>query len=338
MTFFLEMEFNYLFSPSENKIPPNQKKEKQTDWKTMVYVSIIIVLVLALIILGTVLKLPEKTTCNPKNVVLSESKQWENEEGYWIGEYSFYGSDGKESVSSSWNYPYDHYRGFITGNVQGNSYRQRNVFMYPPQKNEKCQVKDTVQGVGKCGTNGNMKVFEADQTATVCSLNPELKGNIEGPYGSLAYTYTELIGKDNSLLYQVYLTKASLNYYENVIMGNPYGRCVEGDCGYTEDRLMQSQLTTLTTLSDGTVLRTRTAQGFDAFGNVGAPTYASYYRERKVEEEEFWKVFRETQAEYNILTSDTCAWKSAETGGTLPTGYEPGVEACETHLNNSFEL
>ena len=71
-----------------------------------------------------------------------------------------------------------------------------------------------------------MKVFEADQTATTCSLNPALGGIIEGPYGSLSYTYTELMGQDNALVYQVFLTKASLNFYENVVMGNPYGRCV----------------------------------------------------------------------------------------------------------------
>ena len=53
----------------------------------------------------------------------------------------------------------------------------------------------------------------------------------------------------------------------SVVMQNPYGRCENGDCGYTEDRLMQSQLTTLTTALDGSVMRTRTAQGFDAFGD-----------------------------------------------------------------------
>lgn len=299
---------------------------------------VMLVLLVASIVVFVIVTIPSQKTCNPKRVVLSESKQWEHEEGYWIGEYSLYGADGKESESSSWNYPFDHYKGFITGNVQGNAYRQRNVFMYPPQKNDTCQERDTTQGDGHCGTNGNMKVFEADQSATVCSLNPALKGNIEGPYGSLTYTYTELIGKNNSLLYQVYLTKASLNYYENVVMGNPYGRCVDGDCGYTEDRLMQSQLTTLTTLPDGTVRRTRTAQGFDAFGNVGAPTYASYYRERKVSEEEFWQAFNATRAEYNILTSDTCAWKSGDTGGTLSTGYVPGFASCKNHLDESFTL
>lgn len=290
------------------------------------------------LVVGIFWSIPSSKTCDPNKVVLADSKQWQYEEGYWIGEYSLYGDDGDESTSASWNYRYDHYKGFITGNVQGNAYRQRNVFMYPAQRPADCSAPSNVTGNGTCGVNGNIKVFEADQAATTCSSNPELKGNIEGPYGSLTYTYTDLIGKDNALLYQVWLTKAALNYYESVILGNPYSRCVDGDCGYTDDRLMQSQLTTLTTLPDGTVRRTRTAQGFDAFGNVGAPTYASYYRERKVSEAEFWQEFNATAQSYNILTSDMCAWKSGDTGGTLPSGYQPGFAACRTHLEESFEL
>ena len=221
--------------------------------------------------------------------------------------------------------------------MQGNGYRQRNVFMYPPQNTALCPNTNPV-GDGVCGTNGNMKVFEADQNSTTCSTNPELMGNIEGPYGSLSYTYTELIGKDNSLLYQVWLTKEALNYYQSVILGNPGGACVAGDCGYTEDRLMQSQLTTLTQKLDGTWMRTRTAQGFDAFGDVGAPTYASFYRETKVAEVEFWTAFNETMTNYNILESDTCAWKSGETGGTTSSGLEPGFMSCKLHLESSFDL
>ena len=79
-------------------------------------------------------------------------------------------------------------------------------------------------GEGVCGLNGNMKVFEADQETITCSMNPALKGNIEGPYGSLSYTYTELISQNNSLLYQVWLTKDALNFYEAVVLGNPYER------------------------------------------------------------------------------------------------------------------
>jgi hypothetical protein len=140
----------------------------------------------------------------------------------------------------------------------------------------------------------------------------------------------------------VYLTKAALNYYEGAVLKNAYGRCTGGpyvfECGYTGDRLKQSQLMTLTTLPSGEVRRTRTAQGFDAFGNVGASTYAPYYRERKVSEADFWAEFNATKASYGILDSDTCAWKSAETGGTVASGLDPGVGSCREHLAESFDL
>merc|ERR1719436_1559449 len=110
------------------------------------------------------------------------------------------------------------------------------------------------------------------------------------------------------------------------------------DCGYTEDRLMQSQLTTLTQTPDGTWRRTRTAQGFDAFGNVGAPSYSSFYRERKVSEEEFWAALKQAQIDYNILDSDMCAWKSAETGGPAESTGFSGMEGCREYLKESFDL
>ena len=147
-----------------------------------------------------------------------------------------------------------------------------------------------------------------------------------------------LVGRENSLLYQVWLTKSALNYYEAYVLGNPYGRCVNGFCGYEDDRLMQSQLTTLTQLPDGSWRRTRTAQGFDAFGNVGAASYASFYRERKVNETVFWSEFEKTKTEYNILESDMCAWKSGDTGGRAqPSGYTD-VDPCQEHLGQSFSL
>lgn len=277
------------------------------------------------------------TSCLPEDVILSDFKQWGTTKGYWIGEYTLLGPDGNPSVSEEWNYPYDHYKGFITSNTEGNQYRQRNVFMYPPQAIDVCTGdNNSTFGDGVCGVNGNTLMFQADQKATTCDFT--MPGYIEGPYGSLQYTYTELVGQDNALVYQVFLTKDALNYYESTIMGNPFGRCDEnGDCGYTDDRMMQSQLTTLTQLPDGTDLRTRTAQGFDAFGNVGAPTYASFYRERKVDESEFWEVFNETLNAYNILDADICGWISGDAGNRMPSG-DSGLDACERHLEESFDM
>ena len=57
--------------------------------------------------------------CDPSNVQLLDYPQWQAEKGYWIGEYTFLGGNGNPYVSSTWNYPYDQYKGFITGDVVG---------------------------------------------------------------------------------------------------------------------------------------------------------------------------------------------------------------------------
>ncbi len=60
-----------------------------------------------------------ESACDPADVNLADYVQWQNEVGYWVGEYSFYGADGAPFISASWNYPYDHYKGFVTGNIKG---------------------------------------------------------------------------------------------------------------------------------------------------------------------------------------------------------------------------
>jgi len=172
-------------------------------------------------------KKKDRKECDPSDVVLADYPQWNAEKGYWIGEYSFYGPDGKP-YASAWPYEYDAYKGFITGNVEGNAYRQRNVFFYPPARNSTCELfnlnqQANVTGDGECGANGNSLVFFADQEATTCSDNPELAGDVNGPFNSAfgpLPTTTELVGDGNALLYQVY------------VPGNP--------------NPLQSQLTTLT--------------------------------------------------------------------------------------------
>jgi len=247
--------------------------------------------------------------CDSESVVLADYKQWQEEEGYWIGDYSFYKSDGTPFTSTNWNYRYNSYKGFITGNIKGNAYRQRNVFLYPPQFSDVCAERgDQVWGEGSCGKNGNSKIFAADQKATTCSTNPEKGGDISGPFQGVFDTTTELVGAGNALLYQVYL------------MGN----------------LFQSQLTTLTSDADGKVHRTRSAQGFAG----GLPRYQSFYRERKVDREEFYATMISTLAEYDVLKSDTCTWidNPARNPPVIDTGLQPGITGCETHLEESFDL
>lgn len=48
-----------------------------------------------------------------------------------------------------------------------NSYRQRNVFVYPPQIESMCgggeDIESQVVGNGECGINGNTKIFQAGE-------------------------------------------------------------------------------------------------------------------------------------------------------------------------------
>mmetsp|Transcript_20857 Transcript_20857/g.31317 ORF Transcript_20857/g.31317 Transcript_20857/m.31317 type:complete len:217 (+) Transcript_20857:620-1270(+) len=195
-----------------------------------------------------------------------------------------------------------------------NAYRQRNVFLYPAQEASMCNVDIPVVGDGECGTNGNTKVFQADQAATTCA-DGDIEGlYIQGPF-SLP-TKTQLVGKDNALLYQVFIPGAMV--------------------GKDEDVLLQSQLTTITASGpDGQIYRTRTAQGFDAFVLVGESTSTSYYRERKVSKEEFYAALETTIADYNIREEDLCVWDSQN---NAIAGVVGSLEACKEHLEESFTL
>lgn len=232
------------------------------------------------------------TSCVVDEVRLDEYEQWKDEDGYWLGEYTFMGEDGEALYDAAyWNYPYDHYKGFIVGSVSGGSYSQRNVFLYPPQTAVRCAEDDRTMFPGDlCGVNGALKKFEADQTTTVCdSRRP---GAIAGPYQGKDST-TELVGKGNALLYQV---------FDNI----------DG-----VKTLEHSQLTTITTLTDGSVHRTRTAQLFKpkSGGVSGAPYRASFYRERKVSESEFFAALDAQIAAYNITDAAVTRICFGETGG-----------------------
>ena len=222
--------------------------------------------------------------CDVANLDLMSFPAWERENGYWVGEYTLMGADGNPLASPNWNYPYDHYAGFIALQVKGNSITQRNVFLYPPQSEAVCVTNAAVLGAGECGVNGNEKIFSAAQSATDCS------GGLSGPffqYGMQLDTETRLIG-DDTVLYQVRLN---------------------GD-------LTQNQLTSL----PGNGTRVRTAQGLYA----GNPTYASFYRERKVSREEFFALLDAKRIEYNILAADHCGFDN---------GNQPSGVTCEEHFS-----
>lgn len=182
------------------------------------------------------------------------------------------------------------------------SYRQRNVFLYPPQTVEACQVNDSVTGAGECEVNGNSRIFSADQSATLQDRNGSVSGILETPFATIQTT-TTLVGDDNALLYQVFVG----------------------------DDLFQSQLTTLTPDAADGPRRTRTAQSFRG----GVPSNASFYRERRVTKEEFYTELAATLEAYNILDSDAC---TTDGFGGQPTGYTGGFEDCKTHLEQCFNL
>ena len=234
------------------------------------------------------------TECDLEQVRLLDFEPWRREDGYWVGEYSFYGADGAPNVSTSWPYRYDHYRGYIPLSVVGNSIRQRNVFLYPAQHPEQCTgAEGEVKGNGECGVNGNEKVFSADQSASDC------QGGLEGLFVTAfgnANTFTQLVGEDR-VLYQV------------VFDSPPF-----------QGNLMQSQLTTL----PGDDSRVRTAQGFNVV--TGSPSYSSFYRETKVSREEFFEALELTRQLYNIRPEDECGWDGVT---NQPSGTD-----CDTHFNN----
>jgi hypothetical protein len=234
------------------------------------------------------------TQCDLEQVDLLEFEAWQRENGYWVGEYSFYGPDGAPNESTSWPYRYDAYRGFIHLSVEGNCIRQRNVFLYPPQFPEQCTgAEDEVKGNGTCGVNGNEKIYSADQCASDCFGG--LAGLFVTPFGN-ADTSTTILGEDR-VLYQVNFASA------------PF-----------EGNLMQSQLTTL----PGNETRVRTAQGFNVV--TSESSYASYYRETKFSSEQFFEQLEATRAAYNILPEDECSWDGVTN--------EPSNTDCETHFNN----
>ena len=214
---------------------------------------------------------------------------------------------------------------YASGYINGTAYRQRNIFLYPPQTEEICVENDAVVGNGTCGVNGNSKRFEADQSGESCD------GSIAGPFGEPPQqvdTVTTLVGNDNAVLYQINLPDYP---------PPPPGFGIP-DFSPLSGNLFQSQLTTLSGNEENR-RRTRTAQGFDAFNfdpaSASIPIYSSFYRERRVSKEEFYAELEATLIEYNILEEDTC---TRDSGGKLVPGIVGGIDACRDHLEESFTL
>ena len=237
----------------------------------------------------------------PSSLNLLNFTQWQREEGWWWGEYTFLKGDGSPYTTSSWPYPYDHYWGMIRMKVEGNSLHQRNIFIYPPASAQYCLLSGNAtakNSTGRCGVNGQEKIFQADQSAVDCH------GNLSGPYGSgpsLSNTYTTLVGT-NAILYQVYTP-------DYAVLGNP-------SYAPFSNKLIQSQLTTL----PGDGIRVRTAQGFNII--TGLPDSASFYREYRLNNESEWLAkLNQLRAVANIAQADMCAYDSNSNRISIPDCY-----------------
>ena len=268
------------------------------------------------------------SACDTSTVNLMDFPQWAEEEGFWWGEYTFMDGNGDAFTTGNvtscpdnaaycdqtdmidtgyptWNYPYDHYWGFIRMKIVNNTLIQRNVFIYPPQNPSTCTTtKDATVGQpqntqGVCGVNGNEKTFKADQSASDCL------GNLAGPYGSgatLSDTFTTLVG-NHSIMYSVrtpdYASMGMTSYA-------PYS-----------DLFIQNQLTTL----PGNGVRVRTAQGF-AFGTQ-LPDSCSFYREYRLQDEDVWLAkMNEVRSQANIAVGDMCAFDSSSQKIASPNCYD----------------
>ena len=267
----------------------------------------------------------------PVDVDLLDFEAWQRERGYWFGEYTFLNGSGKSNYkasadSTSGQYDYRTYYGFINLQVKGTELKQRNIFLRPALDLE---VKDldedgtvSINELDAFGftspydylidlntkiatplengdltelspfnyTEGTEKTFTADQSAS------DNSGNLSGSYFGIP-TYTTIID-DHTVLYRV------------------------GD----SPTIYQNQLTTLP--GDGT--RVRTAQGFN-FGTL-LPDYASYYRETKFEDDvdeegvvikTAKEKFFEKLAEYRELSNIPEANRIADIEDFFTTGLEP---------------
>jgi len=239
---------------------------------------------------------------NPSTLNLLNFTQWQREEGFWWGEYTFLNGDGNPYTSTSWPYPYDHYYGAIRMKIEGNKLHQRNIFIYPPASSQFCLLNYNItakNATGLCGIHGQEKIFQADQTAVDCN------GNLAGPYGSgssLSNTYTTLVGS-NAILYEVFTP-------DYAAMGNP-------TYAPYSNKLIQSQLTTL----PGTGVRVRSAQGFNLI--TGLPNSMSFFREYRLKSEVEWIAkLNQLRAVANIIPSDMCAYDSNSNRISRPDCYE----------------
>ena len=236
--------------------------------------------IVLLILLGAACAYSQQN-CDPSCFPLSSVPVLRKEVGWFVGEYSLYGPDGDAFTSDTFPYRYAQYRGFRRTKLEGACRISRSVFVYPPLAKADCKSPDDVAGEGRCGTNGNEKIFGDERLAADCDGNLVNIGTISNFFSGRTYV---TLGNDDTLLFQA-------RYM--------------GDSG---GLLFQNELTTFGL--NGTVLRT--TQAFNR-GEVAKPRLLSYFREQKVSKREWMRQLAETRANFNILKSDLCGWSALNT-------------------------
>ena len=267
----------------------------------------------------------------PVDVDLLEFEVWQRESGYWFGEYTFLNGSGTSDYKATddttgGQYDYRKYYGFINLQVKGNQLKQRNIFLRPALDLE---TKDLDE-------NGTVSINELDAFGFsspydyAINLDTKIATPLEsnGDATELApFNYTEATEKTFTADQSASDDSGNLS---GSYFGFPTSTTIIGDDTVlyrVGDRpIFQNQLTTL----PGNGTRVRTAQGFSFVGSL--PSYGSYYRETKFEDDvdergvvtkTAKEKFLEKLAQYRELYNVPEANQTPEVETFFTTGLEP---------------
>ena len=280
-----------------------------------------------------------------EEIELLDFEVWNRERGYWFGEYTLLNASGNSNYKAyddptKGQFNYRKYYGFINLQVKGSELKQRNIFIRPALDLEgKDLDSDGTVSINELdqfgftspydyqidlatntatpmqdGTEAGLLPFDytlaTEKTFTANQTATDNSGNLSGSYFGIP-TSTTIIGND-TVLYRV-----------------------------GSETVYQNQLTTL----PGNGTRVRTAQGF----YNGAPSYASFYRETKFEDDvdENGVVTQTARdkffaklAEFRLLHNVPEANQTADVEAFFTTGLEeepePAPATTLTEWKNSY--
>ena len=242
-------------------------------------------LIPALLLLFSFIALPDDLAAEEESasteIELLDFEVWRRERGYWFGEYTFLNASGTSDYKATDNptsgqYNYRKYYGFINLQVKGSELKQRNIFLRPALDLEAKDLDaDGIVSINELDQFGFSSPYDYQIDLVTKIATPMQNG---AGAGLLPFNYTE--GTEKTFTADQTATDNSGNL-SGSYFGIPTTTTIIGDDTVLyrvgAGTLYQNQLTTL----PGNGTRVRTAQGF--FN--GIPTYASYYRETKFEDD-----------------------------------------------------